>query len=331
MAILSFPKNPAWLPRTTSPETRPPSPVHLAAFVLFNAALLTPAASVLAQAPAAVPATPAAAPEAAPAAAADPKLWTRPVAPASWTVTFRYGQTVTPQQAAHRPTMVKVTVLGKDALETIQYPNRTAEIWRTEGHVIMSEAGSDHASIRMDQGQGNFAGLGGNSDLIKDVARGKNGQFTATVNGVFITGTDAVEEPDWAEFKEFDWVKPELLKGKIEISGEKLLVYADMEPEPQQTPAAAAAGKGRAPAPAAAAQKYPPGPLGGLPLKPGIRVAAIEEISKNPRYLQMGENIQIYAFSKPEQTKLELPPKITSLVAKPAAAPEGAKPVSLIP
>jgi hypothetical protein len=226
--------------------------------------------------------------------------------------------------------MVKVTVLGRDALETIQYPNRTAEVWRTEGHVIMSEAGSDHASIRVDQGLGNFAGLGGNSDLIKDVARGKNGEFTATVNGVFITGTVAMEEPDWAEFKEFDWVKPELLRGKIEISGEKLLVYADMEPEPQQTPAAAA-GKGRAPAPAAAAQKYPPGPLGGLPLKPGIRVAAIEETSKTPRYLQMGENIQIYAFSKPEQTKLELPPKIASLVAKPAAAPEGAKPVSLIP
>ena len=335
MAILSFPKNPVWLPPVS---LRKPHPFHSVALSLLHAALLTPAVPLWAQTPAASTPAQAPAPAAVPppstatAPATDANLWARPVAPASWTVTFRYGQTVTPQQAAHRPTQVKVTVLGKEALETIQYPDRTAEVWRTEGHVIVSEAGSNHASIRVDQGIGNFAGLGGNSDLVKDVARGKNGEFTATVNGVFITGTVATEEPDWAEFKEFDWVKPELLKGKIEISGEKLLVYADMEPEPQPTPAAAGAAKGRAAAaPAAAAPKYPPGPLGGLPLKPGIRVAAIEETSKTPRYLQMGENIQIYAFSKPQQTKLDLPPKISSLLAKPAAAPEGAKPVSLIP
>jgi hypothetical protein len=222
--------------------------------------------------------------------------------------------------------MVKVTVLGKEALETIHYPDRTAEVWRAEGHVFVSEAGSEHASVRVGQGTGDLGGLGANSDQITDVKRGKNGDFTATVDGVMITGNVATEEPDWAEFKEFDWVTPELLKGRIEISGEKLLIYADMEPEPQSQ---AAAGKGRAPA--QASPKYPAGPLGGLPLKPGIRVAAIEEVTKTPRYLQLGENIHMYAFSKPQQAKLELPPKIATLVAKPAPPPEGAKPVSLIP
>jgi hypothetical protein len=263
------------------------------------------------------------------AATADQKLFTRPVAPASWTITFKYGSTVTPQQAAHRPNMVKVTAVGKEALETIHYPERTSEIWRAEGHVFISEAGSEHASIRV--AQPNFGGVGGNGDQIRDVVRGKNGDFTAVVDGVVITGNLATEAPDWAEFKEFDWVTPELLKGKIEISGEKLLVYAEMEPELQPQSAAAPSGKGRAPATAQAAPKYPAGPLGGLPLKPGIRVAAIEEVTKTPRYLQMGEDIRIYAFSKPQQTKLDLPPKITALVAKPAPPPEGAKPVSLVP
>ena len=60
---------------------------------------------------------------------------------------------------------------------------------------------------------GNFAGLGDNKDLIRDVNRGKNGDFTATVNGVFITGNVAQEDPDWAEFKEFDaFKKPQQTK-----------------------------------------------------------------------------------------------------------------------
>jgi hypothetical protein len=282
---------------------------------LLQAGLFLPASPASAQTPgpAAAVAPPAqtAAPTAgtaAPTAVTAGALWTRPVAPAAWTVTFKYGSVVAAQQAAHRPNMVKVTVLGKEALETIHFPERTAEVWRTEG---------------------NFGGLGGNSDLVSDVSRDKKGNFTATVNGVFVTGNLAQEEPDWAEFKEFDWVTPAMLKGKIELSGEKLLVYADMEPETPAPTAAPGAGKSRAAAPAAS--KFPPGPLGGLPLKPGIRVAAIEETSKIPRYLQIGENIQIYAFSKPQQTKLELPPKVTALVAKPAPPPEGAKAISLIP
>ncbi len=347
MAILSFPKNPVCLstlvPRTlpaesTTQQAQGPAArlASLPMLALLQAGLFLPASPASAQTPgpAAAVAPPAqtAAPTAgtaAPTAVTAGALWTRPVAPAAWTVTFKYGSVVAAQQAAHRPNMVKVTVLGKEALETIHFPERTAEVWRTEGVVILSEAGSEHAGIRQDHGLGNFGGLGGNSDLVSDVSRDKKGNFTATVNGVFVTGNVAQEEPDWAEFKEFDWVTPAMLKGKIELSGEKLLVYADMEPETPAPTAAPGAGKSRAAAPAAS--KFPPGPLGGLPLKPGIRVAAIEETSKIPRYLQIGENIQIYAFSKPQQTKLELPPKVTALVAKPAPPPEGAKAISLIP
>ena len=345
MAILSFPKNPVRRPAAASPapsltntaDQAFKAAVRLArlpALTLLQTGLFmalppasaqTPGAAVQsAAAPSAQAPQPAASPQSPGAAGA---LWTRPVAPASWTVTFKYGTVVAPQQAAHRPSMVKVTVLGKDALETIHFPARTAEVWRTEGIVILSETGSEQTGTRQDQGLGNFAGLGGNNDLVSDVSRDKKGNFTATVNGVVVTGNIAQEEPDWAEFKEFDWVTPAMLKGKVEISGEKLLVYADMEPETPAPPTVP--GKGRAVAPPA--PKFPPGPLGGLPLKPGIRVAAIEETTKTPRYLQLGENIQIYTFSKPQQTKLDLPPKIANMLAKPAPAPEGAKAISLIP
>ena len=346
MAILSFPKNPVCQSTSSSPlehstktARRVPNPLTclgsrpalMASLAILQAGLLFQSPPALGQNAGAAAATVApaqTAPTAAPSTGTTSAsaLWVRPVSPASWTVTFKYGTVVAPQQAAHRPSMVKVTLLGKDALETIHFAERTAEVWRTEGTVFVSEAGSEHAGIRQDQGLGNLGGVGSSSDQVADVIRGKKGDFTATVNGVLITGNVAQEEPDWAEFKEFDWVTAEMLKGKIEIGGEKLLVYADMEPEP---PAPPATGKGRAAT--QAAPKFPAGPLGGLPLKPGIRVAAIEETTKTPRYLQMGENIQIYAFSKPQQTKLELPPKIANMVAKPAAPPADAKPVSLVP
>jgi hypothetical protein len=238
-------------------------------------------------------------------------------------VTFKYGVTVAPEQASHRPSLVKVTLLGKEALEVIQYPERTSEVWRAEGHVFLSEAGSEIATVRIAQGVENAGGLGANIDPAAAAIRVGSGPLSSG------------EEPDWAEFKEFDWVTSEMLKGRIELGGEKLLVYSDLEPEAQTpvagTSAGNAGGKGRAPAPSQAAPKYPAGPLGGIPLQPGVRVAAIEESSKTPRYLQLGENIQIYVFAKPQQTKLELPAKIASLVAKPPPPPEGAKPISLIP
>jgi hypothetical protein len=344
MAILSFPKNPVCQSTFLSPREHPANlrtapglractksrQALLASLALLQAGLVLQTPPALGQnAGAAAPAATAVAPAQTPISTGTPTasaLWSRPVPPAAWTVAFKYGTVVTPQQAAHRPTMVKVTLVGKDALETVHFPERTSEVWRVEGAAFISEAGSEHVGIRQDQGLGTLGGVGANSDQVRDVVRGKKGDFTATVNGVVITGNVAQEEPDWAEFKEFDWVTAEMLKGKIEISGEKLLVYADMEPE---SPAATTTGKGRAAAPAA--PKFPAGPLGGLPLKPGIRVAAIEETTKTPRYLQLGENIQIYTFSKPQQTKLELPPKIANMVAKPAPPPPDAKPISLIP
>lgn len=359
MAILSFPKNPSnsaeRLPHNPSPANQPSGlveplraatapllPDGISILVLFRAAVV--GASILVAAPPVVaqglPPTRTAAPAApggsSPAAAVNgQKLLNRPTAPAEWTVTFRYGSKVAPEQAAHRPNLVKVTLLEKEGLETIHYPERITEVWRAEGHVFLSETGSEHASIRVGQSVENLGGLGINAEQAADATRGKNGQITETLNGVVLTTSVALEEPDWVEFKEFNWVTAELLRGKIEIGGEKLLVYAELESEDQTPPpgsgAGAAGGKGRAPAPGQAAPKYPAGPLGGIPLKPGIRVAAIEESTKTPRYLQLGENIQVYAFGKPQQTKLALPEKITSLVVKPAPPPQGAKPVSLIP
>jgi len=85
-----------------------------------------------------------------------------------------------------------------------------------------------------------------------------------------------------------------------------MLIYAELPPEPEVI------GKARV-----APQKWPPGPLGGMPLQPGIRVAAVDEGTRLPKYLQQGADISIYTFRTPEQTKLDIPPKIKNLVEVP--------------
>jgi hypothetical protein len=130
------------------------------------------------------------------------------------------------------------------------------------------------------------------------------------------------EDPDWMDLTEFEWVTPDMLKGRVDIAGEIVLIYADIPQDPAPAP-----GKARtAPAP-----KYPPGPLGGLPLKPGLRAAAISESTKLPKYLQDGVDISIYTFGKPLEAKLELPPKIAKQLEQPAAVPKGLKSGVVVP
>jgi hypothetical protein len=125
------------------------------------------------------------------------------------------------------------------------------------------------------------------------------------------------EDPDWMDLTEFDWVTPAMLKGRVDIAGEIVLIYADIPQDPAPAP-----GKARtAPAP-----KYPPGPLGGLPLKPGLRAAAISESTKLPKYLQDGVDLSIYTFGKPLEAKLELPPKIAKQLEQPATLVTLARP-----
>jgi hypothetical protein len=58
--------------------------------------------------------------------------------------------------------------------------------------------------------------------------------------------------------------------------------------------------------------QYPPG-LGGLPMKPGMRVAAIEEKSRQPKYLQNGQELRLYEFGVPTPEDVALPPKVLQM------------------
>ncbi len=52
-------------------------------------------------------------------------------------------------------------------------------------------------------------------------------------------------------------------------------------------------------------------------MKPGMRVAAIEEKSRQPKYLQNGQEVRLFEFSVPTPEDLTLPPKVLEMF-KPA-------------
>lgn len=251
-------------------------------------------------APPAKPTAPAA--PAAPSAPANPPappvppagdLWRKPPAPAAWTVAFKYNTQVTKLQEASRLAGIGVTVIGNNSAQTVQVGGRTFELWKIDGMMFQSEVNSDTATQTLTD-----------ESIEAALAARNNDENFSTTSG------RPPEEVNWASLSEFAWIKPELYKGAVAVGGQVMLIYAILPPQPPAI-------KGKAP------QKWPAGPLGGLPLQPGIRVAAVEESTRLPKYLQDGLDISIYTFRTPEKSALEIPPKVKKLLdeMKPAAAP----------
>lgn len=172
-----------------------------------------------------------------------------------------------------------------------------------------------------------------------------NGQtFVGNLEDETVVPFHGVWRPSLTAEADFDWVKKELYRGTITLQGEALLIFAEEDPDEKfererlqalaqipPPPASSSSnpvkpgGKAGATASPAASPKsariaviapqlpqYPPG-LGGLPMKPGVRVAAIEEKSRQPKYLQNGPELRLYEFGSPTSEDLTLPPKVLEM------------------
>ena len=241
--------------------------------------------------------------------------WVRPKAPLSWTIDFRYPATAPKEVAIEgRLNKVSVTVVGKTILESIRCAKASFDIWSSEGFTFLMDPETGQFDLRGNAFSGDISSL----------------EPPKTKGGTPPVPQDPPPIPpqyqDWGSLKEFDWIKPELFQGTIKQGTEILHIYAelpeDMRPgrQPAAAPAPAAPGAarpaapGRPAAPAAPAaqarpaQKWPPGPLGGLPLRPGIKVVAVNAETRTPHFLQLGEIVREYVFSPVSNPNLE-PPK----------------------
>ena len=241
--------------------------------------------------------------------------WIRPKSPTSWTIDFRYPNASAKESAAEgRLTKVAVTTIGKATLESIKCSKVSFDVWTTEGFTFLANPETGEFDLR------------GNAFPILD--NQLDGESAPQKPG----GGGMPELPpqyqDWAGLKEFDWIRPELFQGTIKQGAEVLHVYAEL-PEDMlaaRRPAAPAAasttpaskpgapGTGRPAAPTRPPKNWPPGPLGGMPLRPDIKVVAVNAETNYPHFLQLGEIVREYAFSTPAGSALEMPGPIVKVL-----------------
>ena len=228
--------------------------------------------------------------------------WIRPERPMGWTITFRYANPPTPPAVEERPLKITVTAVGTRSLQTIRYARTGFNIWEAEGYSFM-----------VDPETGGFE--------MHPIPRPLAPTEEAPVSSATAAGVPepepTAESVDWVALTEFNWVKSNLFQGSIKMGNDLLHVYALLPEEMLAARLAAAtaarpiAGRPAAPvAKAPPAPKWPAGPIGGLPLRPDIKVVAVDANTRRPRYLQLGEDIREYVFTIPNEANLELPAPI---------------------
>ncbi len=217
--------------------------------------------------------------------------WVRPEPPMSWTISFRYAAAPKSPAEDTRPVKVSVSTVGTTTLKSVATANRAVDVWTAAGITFLVDPSSGEYHI--------------------PAALSEEDAALAQANG------PAPEEQDWLSLQEFDWVRSDLFQGTIKIGNDLVHVYAQL---PQDMLAAqnAAANAPRAvagrpatqAAPKATVQKWPAGPIGGLPLRPDIKVVAVDTQTRRPKYLQLGQDMREYTFSKP--AALDIPKPIVA-------------------
>jgi len=207
----------------------------------------------------------------------------------SWTITFRYAAVPKPPAEDTRPVKVSISTVGSTTLKSVATANRAVDVWTAAGITFLVDPSSGEYHIP--------------ASLSEEDAA------LAQANG------PAPEEEDWLSLQEFEWVRSDLFQGTIKIGNDLVHVYAQLPQEMIAAQVAAAnaprAVAGRPTTPAAQkapVQKWPAGPIGGLPLRPDIKVVAVDAQTKRPKYLQLGQDMREYTFSKP--AALEVPKPI---------------------
>ena len=220
-------------------------------------------------------------------------LWKVPKSPVAWSIIFKYTTTATGLAADFRPSLINVILDGENSHQAVQFNRSGVEVWKIAGRCFISEIGSEVVFPHR----------------LSEVP-------PVSVEESQITGTGAsfskpepeqvlAQDADWPAFSELSWVTPQMFRGRIPLGNQFALIYADIPQELEEP------GKKRA------ASKWPEGPLGEIPLQPGIRVLAVDEDTRLPMVLQIGEELRQYRFQPSARARIELPGKVKQFFAGP--------------
>ena len=217
--------------------------------------------------------------------------WKIPAPPTSWKINFRYTKPPSEAEAEVKPSSIAVTLIGQDSHHLIEFRTSSLDVWKTAGRAFISETGSPTAYPHI---LGNHT-----ATLARDTNTG-GAAATVPVENL------SPENKDWPSFPELEWVTPQMFKGKIPLGTQVALIYAEVPPEPVVLDKEARR----------QVKKWPEGPLGGIPLQPGMKALAVDETTRLPMVLQLGDEFREYKFHTGEIQKIELPPKVKVFLEK---------------
>lgn len=169
------------------------------------------------------------------------------------------------------------------SMVVVRYPEHSVEYWSDGNHAAVSLAGS--------------------SDVVEYVAPRKNeprseiGPPAETAHGMDLGGL--------ARMSEWDWVKPEFYRGRLMVNGVSMLVFYQSEPGQASSPAGDSI-----PGP-----KEGSGPALEFPIEGVLRAAVVEEKSRLPRVLQLGDEFWDYSFHSGQQPQFAFPEKVRRFFA----------------
>lgn len=184
---------------------------------------------------------------------------------------------------------------GEQAMVLARYPEYSVEYWSDGPHAVVSVAGS--------------------TDVVEYVAPKRatpssQGQPPTPASG---TGFDFGA---LARMHEWEWVKPEHYRGRISIEGISMLVFCEGEPEDT------AAHSPDTPPPKADTAGTPQFPIEGA-----VRAALVEERTRIPRVLQIGEEFWDYSFHSGQKPSFVFPEKVRRFLASVAPFYAGRAPL----
>ncbi|RFC41877.1 MAG: hypothetical protein DVB28_002155 [Verrucomicrobia bacterium] len=205
-----------------------------------------------------------------------------------------------------RPSFIKVTRDGENSHQAVHFSRSGVEVWRIAGRGFISETGSDVVFQHIPR---EAAPVSAEESQTPETSA----PFSKPEPEHFLA-----QDLDWPSFSELSWVTPQMFRARIPLGNQFALIYADI-PLEQDEP-----DKKRK-----AASKWPEGPLGGIPMQPGIRVLAVEERTRLPMVLQIGDEFRQYRFQASAPVQIKLPAKVRQFFAGPFSGQKAENPPSL--
>ncbi len=204
--------------------------------------------------------------------------WNKPEGNVLWKIEIRRKTAPVHAYALRQMRGAVVHQQGEQSMVVAKYADHAVEYWSDGKHAVVSVAGS--------------------GDLVEYIAprRGNPSPESPNPHAVEVN----IDWADLASMREWEWVKPEHFRGRLLVEGVQMLVFCQgaAEETSAENPASP-------PTPPQTSE-----PLRGFPVDGVLRAALVEERSRIPRVLQVGEEFWNYSFHTGEKPAFAFPEKV---------------------